>query len=106
MDRQQFFEAYVECALWTSIDSDSGFLVVECGARLDGATLAEIHTDCDEFLDSNSAPVKAAGLLTLCGRLPRSWGALHSPGLVGQQAFPVVSVGVAVATRDAQAVTV
>lgn len=64
---KEFFDAYVECALWSSIDNadDSG------GSPLDDNygpediapdTLAEMRRDCDNFCESEAADLAASGL--------------------------------------------
>jgi len=58
MSKETFFDAYVECALWTTNDESD-----ESGGRpldenydpedIDPKTLAEMRRECDEFYDAN-----------------------------------------------------
>lgn len=47
----EFFRAYVSCALWSSTDDDGESLDVYTIDDIEGDTVAQMRTDCREFLD-------------------------------------------------------
>jgi len=49
---EEFFDAYVECALWSSTDND-GDPLNESGRQIDQDTLDKMRADCDAFYDAN-----------------------------------------------------
>ena len=64
---EAFFQAYVECALWSSTDNadDSGGEPLDANYSEDdiaGETLAEMRKDCDDFVDSNADALAESGL--------------------------------------------
>lgn len=61
MDR--FTEAYIECAIWSSSDTDAegnDIQLDQSGADISAATLAEMETDCADFQASQAALLEQA----------------------------------------------
>jgi hypothetical protein len=61
---ETFFHAYVDCALWSSTDWDSGEPLDDTYGADDIApeTLASMRADCADFYASNSETWQAAGM--------------------------------------------
>lgn len=64
---EAFFNAYVECALWSSTDNadDSGGSPLDENYDADDVapeTLAEMRRDCDDFVEGNATDLAASGL--------------------------------------------
>lgn len=51
---QSFFEAYVECALWSSTDEMGDSLDVYSADDIAPETLAAMRAECDDFQESNA----------------------------------------------------
>ncbi len=52
MDTDQFFSAYVDCALWSSVDDESEPFDHRFNIHSD--TLAAMREDCEDFIASNA----------------------------------------------------
>lgn len=54
LDFDEFFEAYVKCALWTSTDDDEEPLAAYSIDDIDQATLNEMRDECLDFIKANA----------------------------------------------------